>query len=274
MRAHILLLLCIITFVSACQSQTDYKVGPDLFEVQSAEYLDSESGRFLITVIAKDYPLDFMVKDELGNICHANACAKDVCSLGSCRGADGGKFYAPFRLNRSTDHELQICLQDTDYCETISVLADSSEVTISADKRVYSQGEVMRITARTNKPGILYYGGGDRFWDVEYLESGVWKLLGLELKGFQLTNKELGDACYLLAYERASPVVLNSSITAEWNQKVCPFGDGDFDQPRDVEYIKRGKYRLSFNYGLKVDEQDPYKIKDYETTYSDVIEIK
>lgn len=117
----------------------------------------------------------------------------------------------------------------------------NQDVSIATDKMEYKQGETVNIIVNNglDKP-ILYYGGGDRFWGIEYFKDDKWINPDYEESGgFQLTEKNIGDACYIALYERSFPekLALQSNITAQWNQKICPFGIEGPDKPKIVRYI-------------------------------------
>jgi len=151
-------------------------------------------------------------------------------------------------------------------------------VIISTDKTEYDKGEIIRV-AVNNKLStfILYSSGGDRFWGIEYFDNGKWVNPPYdEGGGFQLTEKNIGDTCYIALYERMPPVELKSgaSISHQWNQKICPFGTASPAEPRIVKYIGSGQYRLTFTYGFKTSSDDPYKLSDFKTVYSNSFTIK
>ena len=130
-----------------------------------------------------------------------------------------------------------------------------------------------------NKLGtsILYSNGGDRFWGIEYFDNDKWINSAYEEGGgFQLTEKNIGDACYIVLYERTSPVELKSgtSVSHQWIQKICPFGTASPAEPRIVKYIGSGQYRLTFTYGFEISSDDPYKLSGFKTVYSNSFTIK
>lgn len=152
------------------------------------------------------------------------------------------------------------------------------EVTISTDRNDYDKGEILNIIVKNGlDKSILYSSSGDRFWDIEYFENGIWKKFGYEgREGFQLANENIGDTCYIVLYERMPPTELKSqsSISSQWNQKICFLGTGNPAEPRIVRYIESGKYRLVFNYGFEISENDPFRLSEIKTIYSNTFTIK
>ncbi|MFH1781802.1 MAG: hypothetical protein ABH835_04280, partial [Patescibacteria group bacterium] len=153
-----------------------------------------------------------------------------------------------------------------------------SEITISTDKDQYSKGEIINIIVKNGlDKSVLYSSGGDRFWGIEYFNDNEWIDPGFEEDGgFQLTEENLGDDCYIALYEGMPPVKLESqsNISSQWNQKICPFGSESPAEPRTVKYIGSGKYRLVFNYGFEISENDPYRISDFQKIYSNIFIIE
>lgn len=149
---------------------------------------------------------------------------------------------------------------------------------ISVDKTAYDEGEIIKIVVNNNlDTPILYYSGGDRFWGIEYLKDGEWIDPSYEEGGgFQLTDENIGSACYVALYERMPPIELKSgdNISHQWNQKICPFGTASPTESRIVSYIESGQYRLTFNYGFEISDDDPYRLSDFKTVYSDSFTIR
>lgn len=154
----------------------------------------------------------------------------------------------------------------------------TSDPTISTDKNNYNKGEIIKIFVKNglDEP-ILYSGGGDRFWGIENYKNDEWINAAYEESGgFQLTDENIGDNCYILLYERTAPSELspNSLVSSEWNQKICPFGRGGPTEAKTVRYIESGTYRLVFNYGLELSVDDPYRISDFKKIYSNTFVVK
>ena len=161
----------------------------------------------------------------------------------------------------------------------ISDNSNKSGVIISTDKAEYNKGEVIKIVVNNNlDKSILYSSGGDKFWGIENYKENKWLDPGLEAGGgFQLTEENIGDACYYIAlYERMPPVELKSgvSISHQWNQKICPLGTASPAEPRIVGYIEGGQYRLTFTHGFKISSDDPYRLSDFQTIYSNSFTIR
>jgi len=153
---------------------------------------------------------------------------------------------------------------------------NKSEIIISTDKDQYTEGEIIEIVVKNGlNKSILYSSEGDRFWEIEYFKDNEWVDLTIE-KGFQLTEENLDDDCYIALFERMPPVKLESqsNISSQWNQKICPFGTESPAEPKTVKYIGSGKYRLVFNYGFKILEDDPYRISDFQKIYSNIFIIE
>ncbi|MEM4181782.1 MAG: hypothetical protein QXX68_01350 [Candidatus Pacearchaeota archaeon] len=158
------------------------------------------------------------------------------------------------------------------------ITPSTSEVSISTDKNNYDKGEIINIFVKNglNKP-ILYYGGGNRFWGIEYFNGSDWINNTYEKgSGFQLTKGSIGDDCYIILYEREYPSEIKSqdSLWTQWNQKICPFETEDLAKPRSVRYIERGLYRLIFHYGFEISQDAPFKILNVKTIYSNNFTIK
>lgn len=160
----------------------------------------------------------------------------------------------------------------------ISNNSNNSGVIISTDKTEYNKGEIIKIVVNNKlDTSVLYSSGGDRFWSIEYFKDGKWIDPGYEEGGgFQLTEKNVGETCYIALYERMPPVELKSgsNLSGQWNQKICPFGTASPADPRIVRYIERGQYRLTFIYGFEISSDDPYRLSDFQTVYSNSFTIK
>ncbi len=156
--------------------------------------------------------------------------------------------------------------------------SNKSGVIISTDKTEYNKGEIIKIVVNNKlDKSVLYSSGGDRFWNIEYFRNGKWTNPGLEEGGgFQLAEKNVGENCYIALYERTSPVELKagSNLSSQWSQKICPFDTSSPAEPRTVKYIESDQYRLAFIYGFEVSKDDPYKLSDFQTVYSNAFTIK
>jgi len=152
------------------------------------------------------------------------------------------------------------------------------EVTISTDKNDYNEGEIINIIVNNGlDKSILYSSGGDRFWGIEYFKDDKWiNPVYEESGGFQLTEENIGDNCYIALYERTVPskLVPQSSITSQWNQKICPFGTEGPAEAKTVRYIESSKYRLVFSYGFEISDDDPFRISDFKKVYSNIFTIE
>lgn len=152
------------------------------------------------------------------------------------------------------------------------------EVTISSDKNDYDKGEIINIVVKNGlDKSILYSSGGDRFWGIEYFKDDKWVNPAYEEGGgFQFTEENIGDNCYVVLYEEMPPSELTpqSIISNQWNQKICPFGTEGPAEAKTVRYIKSGTYRLIFNYGFKISDDNPYGISDFKKVYSNTFIIK
>ncbi len=161
---------------------------------------------------------------------------------------------------------------------TPNIMISPEGVTISTDKNVYSKGEIINIAVKNGLGrSIWYYGGADRVWGIEYFQDGRWvNPVYEESGGFQLTEKKVGDACYVVLYERMHPSELkpNAALTGQWNQKICPFEPRNPSEPRTVRYMASGKYRLTFHYGLGISDSDPLQITEAKTAHSSAFTIK
>ncbi len=152
------------------------------------------------------------------------------------------------------------------------------EVRISTDKNDYDKGEIINIIVKNelDKP-ILYSSGGDKFWGIEYFGDNKWVNPAYEEGGgFQLSEENIGDNCNIAFYERMPPseFISQSNISSQWNQKICPFGTDGPSEAKTVRFIESGKYRLLFNYGFEISEDDPYRISDFKKIYSNTFIIE
>lgn len=152
------------------------------------------------------------------------------------------------------------------------------DVTISTDKNDYNEGEVINIVVKNGlDKSILYSSGGDRFWGIEYFKDDKWINPAYEKGGgFQLTKENIGDNCYIALYEIMPPseLIPQSTISSQWNQKICPFGTEGPAKAKTVRYIESGTYRLIFNYGFEILDDDPYRISDFKKIYSNTFVIE
>ncbi|MCK5698600.1 MAG: hypothetical protein KAH93_02045 [Candidatus Aenigmarchaeota archaeon] len=152
-----------------------------------------------------------------------------------------------------------------------------SEVTISTNKNDYNIGENINLIVDNGLEKTIFYSpAGDQFWGIEYFEDGIWKKFGYDgRKGFQLTDKIIGDNCYIAQYEQVLPMKLKSksNLTTNWNQRICPFGTENPTNPRIVRYIESGKYRLTFRFGFELYDNDQL-ILEPKIVYSNTFTIK
>lgn len=151
-------------------------------------------------------------------------------------------------------------------------------VSISTDRYSYNKGGIIDISVKNNlKEVILYNDGGDRFFGIEYYQDDKWiDVSDEDFGGFQLTEKSTGDDCTIAMYERSEPVSLgvSSSVLTEFNRKICPFGLDGPTELKIVKYIDGGIYRLIFDYGYEISENDPYSLLEISTVYSRPFIIK
>ena len=157
------------------------------------------------------------------------------------------------------------------------IKSEEKGVTITTDKTEYEQGEVIKINVKNSLDVPILYYDSERFWGIEYLEDEEWKNPEYESGGgFQLTEENINDICYIKLYERMPPAEMksDSTLSQQWNQRICPFGEGDPGEPRFVKYIGTGHYRLIFYYGFEIADEDLYKISNQKTIYSNEFTIK
>lgn len=149
-------------------------------------------------------------------------------------------------------------------------------IIISTDKKNYSAGETIIILIENNlEKNIFYSSGGDRVWEIEYLADGEWKKFAYDgREGFQLTGEHLGNDCYIALYEQVPPEALKSQskISSAWDQKICPFGKDGFSEASVVRNIESGEYRLAFQFGFSLHDNDQLLFEP-ETIYSDTFII-
>ena len=145
---------------------------------------------------------------------------------------------------------------------------DDSGVVISTDKAEYGKGEIIEITVENNlKIPIFYSSLGDRFWGITPFKDGF----------FQLTDGDMGEDCHMRFYERMPPVEVGSgpSISTQWDQKICFFEEFEpFYKPGIVKYIESGQYRIVFDYSLELSDEDPFKLLELKSAYSNSFIIK
>ena len=122
----------------------------------------------------------------------------------------------------------------------------------------------------------MYSCNPQHFWSIQWKENNVWQDPGYgNNMAFQLPITENDkEICHIAFYERMEPCSMDieSSLSAEWNQKICPFSKGL--DPFDPVFIDKGHYRFVFRYGLRVSEIDPYKIENPITIYSNEFTIR
>ena len=157
-------------------------------------------------------------------------------------------------------------------------IKNTPDVTISTDKNDYNKGEIINIIVKNglDKP-ILYSSGGDKFWGIEYFKDDMWINPAYEEDGgFQLTEENIGDNCYIALYERMplSKLIPQSSRSSQWNQIICSFGTEGPSETKTARYIESGTYKLIFNYGFEISDEDPYRISDSKKIYSNTFIIK
>src|SRR3989339_67905 len=153
----------------------------------------------------------------------------------------------------------------------------AAEISISTDKKIYSSGETINIIIKNGlEENIFYYPGGDRVWEIEYLEKSEWKKFGYGgREGFQLTDERLGDSCYIALYEQVPPMALGTGlkISTAWDQKICPFKEGGFSEASVVRRIESGEYRLAFQFSFNLHD-NAQLLFEPEIIYSDSFIIK
>lgn len=139
-------------------------------------------------------------------------------------------------------------------------------MTITTDKTEYSRGETVKITVRNNLTKSIWHYSP--FWHLKEYE---------DKPGFQIptdtTLEEGKEVCYLILYERyLGELKPNSEIHDEWDQKICPLGEGK--GPFEPRPIEKGTYQLVFSYGVDKSIRDPYEVADPKTIYSNEFTIK
>jgi hypothetical protein len=153
---------------------------------------------------------------------------------------------------------------------------NKSIVTIDTNENSYNKGEDINIRIRNGlKQDIFYYPGGDRFWNIEYYENEKWNRFGYEgREGFQISDKEVGNECYIALYEQVLPETLESGdeLVTNCNQVICPFGE-EYSKPSIVQRIEKGNYRLSFSYGFELNEYGDFIIEP-KIIYSNIFTIE
>lgn len=141
----------------------------------------------------------------------------------------------------------------------IDVPVQDEEVVFSTDKIEYKAGETIKMLIENNSDSSFpYLSEGGRFWELEYMLGKNWMSFDYSVgQGFNLTDKEEGEKCYLVMYERSELTLEpRSTISTQWNQKVCPYGHtGGPNVPKTVFNIDPNQYRFVFRYYPET--QDP-----------------
>lgn len=150
--------------------------------------------------------------------------------------------------------------------KTATPSAKTSTVMVKTDKAVYQKKETIKITVRDNlNKSILYY---NPFWHIEGYE---------DRSDFQIptvvTTVNGKEVCDLILYERwLGELKPDSEIHDEWDQKICPIGEGK--GPFEPKFIEKGVLKIGFIYGLETSSDDSLTIKDPKTIYSNIFTIK
>lgn len=164
----------------------------------------------------------------------------------------------------------------------IDVPVQDEEVVFSTDKTEYKAGETIKMLIENNTDSPLtYLSEGGKFWQLEYRMGNrdrTWMDINYNVgNGFELTNKEDGDTCFLILYERSKLTIEpRSTLSTQWNQKICPYGKISPSDPKTVFNIDSGEYRFVFRY--YPDTQDSSSDTDSNSTpiniYSNAFTVK
>jgi hypothetical protein len=142
-------------------------------------------------------------------------------------------------------------------------------VTVHTDQREYRQGSVVTIVVRNETEYPIWYSSGQRFWDLERLDSSSrWIKVDFS---FPVLDPRTGtEKCVYIVYERSEPTKLEAGevIQTEWYLgNICEWPSKPIGIPVSVPRpIAAGTYRIVFFYGLDVDQID-------QRAYSESINI-
>ena len=162
----------------------------------------------------------------------------------------------------------------------------SKQVTITVDKTDCMQGDMVNITVKNNLDKSIWDFGpcGDKpFWKLHKLEGGKWREMMFSFP--DIIEKDIGgdrayiEVCDLIVCEIPEPVELksNSEIGYEWSlgKSICEWPLSPIGMPETApKKIEPGTYRLSLSYGLTVSDEDPFKVLNISTIYSNEFTIK
>ncbi len=163
----------------------------------------------------------------------------------------------------------------------------NSFVAVVTNKKLYSQGESIKIKVKNNLTVPIWYINFTQrdlvFWSLEKFQNNMWEALYFRLPVME-NGKEI---CRLTMYERPIGVVKallpNSLIDYKWNQKLCRFEGANVTKQFDPKVLDRGKYRLTFRYSLKtvkVENNDtepwrrPLDLGETQLVYSNEFTVK
>jgi len=142
-------------------------------------------------------------------------------------------------------------------------------VTVHTDQREYRRGSIVTIMVRNETEHPIWYSGGQRFWNLERLDSSNrWIEVNFS---FPVPDPHTGtEICSYIVYERAEPTKIEAreAIQAEWHLgNICEWPLEPIGIPSSVpQPIASGTYRIVFFYGLDVDHLD-------QRAYSESINI-
>jgi len=147
----------------------------------------------------------------------------------------------------------------TDIPIDVDVPIPDEVVVFSTDKTEYEEGETIKMLIENNTDASLpYLSVGEKYWELEYLLGDNWMSFDYNAgPGFEVTDKQEGEKCYLVLYEQSElELGPGETLSSQWNQKVCPYGHtGGPNVPKTVFNIDPNQYRFVFRYYPET--QDP-----------------
>jgi len=167
----------------------------------------------------------------------------------------------------------------TDIPIDVDVPIPDEVVVFSTDKTEYEEGETIKMLIENNTDASLpYLSVGEKYWELEYLLGDNWMSFDYNAgPGFEVTDKQEGEKCYLVLYEQSElELGPGETLSSQWNQKVCPFTGLGPKAPKTVYNIKSGMYRFVFKYYPKIQDSSDGSGTDHlkELVYSNAFTIK
>jgi hypothetical protein len=159
--------------------------------------------------------------------------------------------------------------------------SNESEVGLTTDKRVYREGDSVKIFFTNNRDTPIYFekniGVTDRVWDIQIMENGEWLESKEPIFGktgiYVLENLNISKdgKCFVTSSVfnknlEVSKLLPNEQTVLEWGRTGCLVASSN-----DDTYLKRavkGTYRISLKYSYDVIGEGGDVISQKETVYS------